>query len=293
MIDFRYHVTSIVAVFLALAIGVVLGLALNDAGLVSNATRDVERSLRKDLRNARQDSTEARSGLAEANRNERRLYPLMVTGRLEGYRIAVVSLGKLDGGVVDDVRNAVDPAGGRLSSVSAIAIPPDLDALAGRLKGTPYASLDTDPDDLRAFGERIGQELAGGGRLVRRTSQQLFDSHSGAFGAVDGVVFMRSRTKLSEDERASSETLQRSILKGARGSPVATVGVEASDTIPSQTSYFKDQKISTVDNVDQISGRVSLVFVLLGAHGAFGTKENASELLPEEIQSPAPPAASP
>ena len=49
MLDFRYHALSLVAVFLALGIGIVLGATLGDS-VVSQANKDVRSSLRGDLR---------------------------------------------------------------------------------------------------------------------------------------------------------------------------------------------------------------------------------------------------
>ena len=49
MFTARYHAISLVAVFLALGIGVLLGVALGEEGIVSGASRDLEKSLRGDL----------------------------------------------------------------------------------------------------------------------------------------------------------------------------------------------------------------------------------------------------
>ena len=48
MFDFRYHALSLVAVFLALVIGLLLGVAIGDKGLVSGDAQDVRGSLRRD-----------------------------------------------------------------------------------------------------------------------------------------------------------------------------------------------------------------------------------------------------
>jgi len=40
MFDFRYHALSLVSVFLALVLGLLLGVAIGDRGLVSSAERD-------------------------------------------------------------------------------------------------------------------------------------------------------------------------------------------------------------------------------------------------------------
>src|SRR4051794_41978927 len=67
MLDFRYHALSLVAVFLALGIGIVLGSSLGDT-VVSQANRDLANSLRGDLNAARADASRARAGVAERER---------------------------------------------------------------------------------------------------------------------------------------------------------------------------------------------------------------------------------
>ena len=58
MFDFRYHALSLVAVFLALGIGIVLGATLGDS-VVSEANKDVRSSLRGDVIDARNDARTA------------------------------------------------------------------------------------------------------------------------------------------------------------------------------------------------------------------------------------------
>ena len=63
--------------------------------------------------------------------------------------------------------------------------------------------------------------------------------------------------------------------------PVRVVGVERTDSDPSSIEFFSDHGAASVDNVDQLPGRVALVYVLGGAEGAFGVKETADALLPD------------
>ncbi len=62
------------------------------------------------------------------------------------------------------------------------------------------------------------------------------------------------------------------------------VAVERRDTAPSTVPFFDEQGISTVDSVDLTSGKVALVFALLGAQGNYGVKETADSLLPELLR---------
>jgi hypothetical protein len=93
MFDFRYHALSLVSVFLALVLGLLLGVAIGDRGLVSSAERDVRASLRGDVRKAQAESENLRAQLDEQNKFLQEAYPLMVGSRLIGERVGVVTLG--------------------------------------------------------------------------------------------------------------------------------------------------------------------------------------------------------
>jgi hypothetical protein len=61
----------------------------------------------------------------------------------------------------------------------------------------------------------------------------------------------------------------------------SVVGVEMSDTDPSQISFFSNQGLSSVDDVDSAGGRIALVLALTGARGNFGYKKTADAPLPK------------
>lgn len=91
MINFRYHVVSLTAVFLALAIGLVVGTAALN-GPVADSLNDSVNALGKDNKNLREQVSHLQE---EVNREEdfvTEAAPLMLTGKLTGRRVLVVSL---------------------------------------------------------------------------------------------------------------------------------------------------------------------------------------------------------
>src|SRR6476659_139662 len=110
MLDFRYHALSLVAVFLALAIGIVLGVTIGDS-LVSDAERSLRGDLRANVEDARNAEAQARADLAGRDRMLDELYPQLVTARLSGERVALVSWGPLPGNIEEGVRDAVSKGG--------------------------------------------------------------------------------------------------------------------------------------------------------------------------------------
>src|SRR5215210_3690967 len=136
MLDFRYHALSLVAVFLALGIGIVLGSSLGDT-VVSQANRNLAASLRDDLNTARADATSARGGVAQRERLIEVAATPLASGRVRGEQIAVVSSGALPAEIQSDAREAARLGDARLGLVAQLAAPPDL-ATLGKTVGTRF-----------------------------------------------------------------------------------------------------------------------------------------------------------
>src|SRR5207247_10772661 len=110
MLDFRYHALSLVAVFLALAIGIVLGVTIGDS-LLSDAERSLRSNLRASVDDALSSKDRAQAALSARDRMLDQIYPAMVHDRLRGERVGLVSWGPLPGDVESGVRDAIHPAG--------------------------------------------------------------------------------------------------------------------------------------------------------------------------------------
>ncbi|HYF25420.1 MAG TPA: copper transporter [Baekduia sp.] len=278
MFDFRYHALSLAAVFLALLVGLLLGVAVGDRELVSSAREELEQSLEDDVREQRQEAARLRDQLQREERFAGAVYPLLVSGELEGRRLGLLFLGAADDRVVGLVRRALDDTGGRLAWAGAVRLPPDLPALASRAEGTRYERLEADAEDLlEPFGFRMGAQLVLGGRLAERERPSLLQTFSGRLGRLDGLIVVRG----GAEEGDAPATLARGIAEGAAASGLPAVGVELTRTEPSNVGWYRDRRLTSVDNLDDVAGRAALVFALQGAEGAFGSKGSAQALLPE------------
>lgn len=293
MFDFRYHALSLVAVFLALAVGLLLGVAIGDSGLVSSARQDIEESLRGDVRAAQAESADLRAQLDEQREYEEQTYPDLVANRLAGDEVGLLFLGGADDSQVAAVRAAIEPAGAELAWVGVAREPPSLTDLADRAEQTRFAGLDDDPDLLQPFAERLGVSLVAGGRLARETRQALMRSFSGQLRPVDGVVVARApdRPEESEEQEGTTATLEDGLMRGFDRTDATVVGVEELDTDPSQVGWYRDHGLASVDSIDRISGKAALVFALGGADGAYGVKSSAEALLPRVVGTLGDPAA--
>jgi Copper transport outer membrane protein, MctB len=277
----RYHATSLIAVFLALAIGILIGAEFGGDALTSTR-RNLEASLVNNLQDARSHSDDLSTQLGRANEFADRVYPALTRERLEGKRIAIVALGGLPGDDTNAVEDALGPTGARLVGVGVVREPVDLNGLSGDLTRTRFAGMSRNPDTLAALGTGLGRQLVRGGTLPELVRGQLFSRASGSFGALDGVIVVRNQPQdMGPAQRASAGSLEGALLDGITATRTPAVGVETSTAEPSSISFFQGNDLSSVDDVETPAGRLAMVFSLLGAEGSFGVKGSADRLLPD------------
>ena len=277
----RYHATSLIAVFLALAIGILIGAEFGGDALTSTR-RNLEASLVNNLQDARSKTDELNGQLSRSNEFADRVYPVLTRGRLQGKRIAILALGGLPSDDTNAVEDALGPTGAKLVGVGVVREPVDLNGLAGDLAKTRFADIDRNPDTLTALGVGVGHQLVRGGTLPEVVRGQLFSRASGSFGALDGVIVVRNQPQdLGPVQRTTAGTLESGLLSGITATRTPATGVETSTAEPSSISFFQGNDLSSVDDVEITAGRLALVFTMLGAEGSFGIKGSADRLLPD------------
>lgn len=275
MLNFRYHALSLVAVFLSLAIGLLLGVAIGDKGLVSSAESDVRASLRGDVRKAQAQRDAARAELENRQRFEQEAYPGLVGGRLAGKRIALIELGAPSDRMWNLTSAALQGSGARITSVSVVREPLQLADVALAARGTRYANLVQEPNLTHPFGTRVGIQFATGGELLGAVRHALLQQGSGTLDGADGVVLVRDTPTLPKAEADQVATFEDGLVHGLLAADVPIVGVETTDAEVSQIGWFKQHDLSSVDDLDDPLGRAAVVFTLAGQHGSFGVKATA------------------
>jgi hypothetical protein len=310
--DFRYHALSLAAVLLALAVGVVIGVAIGDADLVSSAKSGIVHDLKEEVSGAQQHAGKLSAELSSEQAFANDLYPIAVHGRLSGQSVGLVFLGGSSNRVNALVRDAVTQAGGNLATVVAVREPLDLSGIGRAAEGTRYAALAPAPASPSAGGggegapqgapvteassqlvERfaaiVAKQLVSGGQhvdreLISRVRGRLLTAFDGQLGRLQGLVVVRTDPVGQTPEQAkASSAFESGFVGGAAmvGTPV--VGVELSSSERSQVPWYQGKGISSVDDVDRTAGQAALIYALTGSHGAYGSKATADSLLPNIV----------
>jgi type II secretory pathway pseudopilin PulG len=295
MFGLRYHVASLAAVFVALAVGILLGVAVS--GKVTDVGEDAELQNLRDDNEELQQALEAAQAAGEAASAQSegadelfaRAYPTLMDGRLEGKNVAVVFLGPADGSVRAEVESALaDADGGAPASVVALDMPVDGPDLRAALEDDELLAAYVDEGgDFSDLGRELGRELVEAEEtpLWDALATRLVEERTGTISnPMDSVVVALNWAPPEEaggDEVAATEattSLMDGLVSGLDGTNVPVVGVASAGDPNEVIDFYRERGLSSVDNIDATEGRLALALLLAGAQpGQYGLRETATD----------------
>jgi hypothetical protein len=320
VISLRYHIVSLVAVFLALALGIVVGSTVLQEGTVSVLRATSERVRQESDRNSRE-NVSLRQEISRLQSFGVSVLPELVQGRLRGRSVVLVDTDKADSGMRDSVRKVLEDAGaevdGQITFADArLALGADADRTAmGRLLAVDAGA----PDVLRGeLVKRLADRLVTPSAMPQQDNQRASDVLTG----LQDADFLAD-LKLSKPLAAGTDPFPRQgssfVLLGPSAANSATAvapnaflvpladqvsaratgavaGVEAA-AVPKDSSWvlaLRDnrevsRRVSGIDAADTIYGQLAMVQALQSSllrqdAGQYGIKDGASGLLPERTE---------
>ena len=316
MVDFRYHLVSIIAVFLALAVGIVLGTAAL-RGPVLDDLRDNIRRLSADKRALEGEVGGLRSQVSSADEFAADVGPGLIRETLRDQSVLFVTTPETPSQLVEQLTELVGQAGGQLT---------------GQLRVLPALS---DPEQSQLVEDLVAEVVPAGvdlpdGEVVERATAELaasltrpargegvdvdeaqavlsafeeadlieFDSDGGPLRKANLALLLTGPALpagLAPEQTAQQEalvSLAAALDQRGRGAVVAGPFTSADDGGP--VGVLRDDsslagQVSGVDNADRGSGMVAVVLALAeqarGGAGQYGGGPRVDGALP----SPAAP----
>lgn len=296
MIPLRYHVISLVAVFLALAAGIVLGGGpLSELGRTDSAGAGPSRTDRAAVTAARSAAT---FGDEVVTSGAARLYG----SALERRPVALVVLPGVPDATVTAVTDQVTAAGGtvtgRYALTPALVSPGEkalVDTLGSQLLTQLRAqdggdTLNSDATTYERAGELLGLAVAtteadrravvgpvGASVLQTFEGAELLTGAEGAETRAPAVLVL-----MGEDGDAAEDPIYEGLLTGlSRQAAAVVVAADAADGLDGRLSRLRESPLSgsvaTVDGVDRATGQVTAVLAVAqwpatkgGSFGASG-----------------------
>ncbi len=339
MVNFRFHLVSLTGMFLALAIGIVLGASVVNSGAV-DGLRGQLGSVKEDVSRVDQQNESLRRDLARWDEFSKKA-PILAE-RLQNVPVLVIGVRGIDADPVKDLRDDLLAADARLQGTVWLESKMQLDAQGDVRAVSDAFGLGTQDAELvrQALFTRLTNELITPGGAARATPTTV----PGVDGAVttlpgattttsriapqDGVLATLSTLGFvtiddpeggSFDANTSLPTGTRFVVASGEGADVADplgaialvkalaaagsasriVAVEPGKPAQGREQEVRarfigplraegkdlDNRISTVNNLEDFRGRVAAVLALVdlgaGRVGHYGTGTGADRLVPE------------
>jgi hypothetical protein len=250
-IDIRYHAISLAAVFLALGVGIIVGSSTNFFGITSildRQNRVIERleanykDIRKEVHDTRVELNASKQYVSSL---EGEMIPKLLSGKLDGFRYGVVTVGDLPGENASE-DNLISP----LKSAGA--------ANAYKLRVSPEKLKELADDDTGAFVAQFGKEILRGAAFGARYTDPFMKDGSVVSGSfekpVDGIIFIIGENVDLKVIREILLPLEK-LVQGNQGVPLnAVYGVQNS-----YEQIFKPANLLYFSNSEKISGQIEII----------------------------------
>lgn len=319
IIDFRYHLVSIIAVFLALAVGIVVGTAALNGPIQDGLRSNINR-LTDDKRALESDVQELRGQVAAADDFATRLAPELVGGSLEDQRVLLVTTPQTPGDLAERIRPLLADAGasvtGRLEVQPALAETEQRQLLEDVVAQVVPAGVelpDGEPVERAAAelaaalttGPEAPQVDAGEAQAVIAAFEEAelvdFSPEPGAEDALTSATLVLLLAPVGPEAEPSTKQQQQleSLLSIAaafdeRSRGVVVAGAASSARDGGLVRALREQSstsdaVSSVDNADRGVGRVAAVLALAeqaaDGVGQYGAGPGAAAPLPAQATS--------
>lgn len=306
MINFRYHVVSLTAVFLALAIGLVVGTAALN-GPVADSLKDQVSALSKDNSNFRAQANQYREELNRAQDFAAQVAPALLNGKLTGRKLLLLGLpGSQD--YVDLVESMLTVAGATVTAKVTVQdkfFDPanntellDL-AMQGSQPSIPAEGLPVNSDGVEtssallavALQQRPSEVAAEDltAVLTAFTKQGYIAVDKGAVGGAEATVIVSGLPPVDKDAAKKTQSAVTLATQFAKNKPLVVAGNGVGDgNLVSEIRRDPTlvRTISTVDNGSTTQGQVATALavaerVVQGRVGQYGLSAGAVSLVPK------------
>lgn len=289
MIDIRYHIASIVAVFLALGLGVLIGSTIVGDDLLVDQQKKLldrleeqftlfrEREEQLVLENNYKDQI-----ISNYENYSQALLPPLVKDKLADEVLAIVVTGNTD--IPSGLINSISIAGAKVASKTIVLSNLNLANSDINTKLIDYYNIEpaeANPDLLRQYiaGSVAAVLLDEGDQgIIEFLQENDLINFNGNFSTpITGVIIVGGTNSM---ESHFAKSFDQSLIQHLLDNGVKVFGVEGSQVEYSYMTDYQQYNITTIDNIDLSPGQIALVFAMEGEPGNYGVKPTAQKFMP-------------
>jgi len=283
----KYYIVSIGAIFISLGIGILVGFNLNYDEALSKQQSEIIKNLDEEFQQLKTKNDSLQESLNASQKNYNDLvtyidnnYTYLIQNQLEEKNIGVINTTQ-DYDYKIDVSDIITHAGGNL--VFDITIKDDI----------------LNENKLKEISDEFGTEVESTEQLSNYIGQLLKDNKNEAallkleelgiikinkfndnYNTLDSLIL----TGGSQNSKENNENIKHvdiPLIKYFKQNKVYTIGVEQLEVENSYISSYIENKIPTIDNINQGTGKLSLILSLQNKlTGNYGVTENSKSIIP-------------
>lgn len=292
-INAKYFIISIASIFISLGLGIFIGFNMNGQELYLEQHQALVNSLENKFTEYQQQSKDFQEEIKNLNiENEKKdnfiqdVFSELINKKLSDLNIAIIET--TDNYSYNDIEKTL------ISSGADVPI---------RVRYTDKIFTITQ-EDLKYISDLIGIELNEKSEFVnlinneivsfivynKRTDivQFLIDKEYIVFNlsedsidkfSIDTAIVTGGSIK-NRSKKIGDMYIGINLIKKLHNQGIRVIGVEKTETEVSFVPKLKEINVSTVDNIDTLIGKISLVYLLKGDFGHYGEKPSADFLSP-------------
>lgn len=278
MVNLRYHIVSLTAVFLAMGLGILAGTTVIDQRVVSGLEANT-RALRNDLDRARANVSDLQEQLDTWDRFGAAIEPPLLDGLLGGRAVVLLADRRVPGKILSELTEALTFANAKrptrltLTDKWSLAAPAAVEQLALALRVNSTSADEVISQAAARIGSRLGASgnpRADGDLIRALTDADFLDVDdlpgSGPFPAANALVIVISSG--DEEEVPALDDFFVPMLETLSASRIVAVAepssAERNRSLAELVRGDRDiaRSVCTIDHADTVAGRLSIVYGL-------------------------------
>lgn len=286
-INMKYYIVTIGAIFIALGIGILVGFNLNYDQELSEQQANVINDLDSKFESLKTTNDNLEESLASLNLDydqsiefiNKNSDKIIVDGLLEK-NIGIISTNE-NNDYTKEIEEIITKANGTLSF--NIILTDNVENKEKLEEASTNLNIELkNTQDLVNYVADCIKDIDGVSKLQILQNLELIKINSVSTDYLNCESVVLTGGNESKDGNEKFKKIDEILISKLKEQNKNVIGVQKSNTKFSYTDLYSKNKVTTIDNIDEGIGQVSLVIVLseTGISGNFGRLESADKLLP-------------
>lgn len=279
----RFYIVSIVSIFAALGIGIFIGFTIDTQDFVIDKNESITQMLESQfevLFNENQSLKENERNLELENRYKDEYieysYNFIIKDQLKGLNVGIIETN--NDYITSGIGRDLELAGANVLNVTTIN-----DSIINKEQLNKLfedLNMSIPKDSIETSITIIGESIVNGdfNSLLNALSDEDFIRTAGSYDEEIDFLIICGGSFNESSKRINK--VDKLVVDIGKKYNVPIIGIEKSNVNYSYISKYKDFDISTVDNIDMVTGKVAMILSMKGNPGNYGVKSTADSVIP-------------